>query len=340
VDDRHIGATVKCGKCAKFFTVRVPAPAAVLRLPAVDAPPLVLENDLPLELDGPGAAAGPVEPTAAPFPASQPSTLPLGLGCLDIGAATSAGQVRTRNEDSWLVQHLGWSNLDQRRDLALVAVADGLGGHEAGDKASGLLIRTLGAALAPLFAAALSDPQADLSAPCLSDCMCRALQDANRAVYGLAHKQAHLRGMGATVAAVLIVDGQAVIGHVGDCRVVHFAGEELRQLTRDQTLVARMVELGQLSEEEALTHPSRNEVTHAVGRHADLTPAIVEVKLATGDWLIAASDGLHAHVNHRDLQNTLTLAPPSALALAHHLVRLADQGGGSDNCTVAAIRYG
>lgn len=339
VDDRHVGATVKCGKCAKFFTVRAPAPTAVLRLPPAEAPPLALDDDVPLELDGPAAAIGLAIRKDAPVPASDPPGLPLGLGCLDIGASTSPGQVRARNEDSWFVQHLGWSNLDQRRDLALVVVADGLGGHEAGDQASGLVIRTVGAALAPLFAEALSDPQTDLSAPHLSEAIRRALQDANRAVYSQAQKEPQWRGMGATVAAVVIADGQAVIGHVGDCRVYHFAGEELRQVTCDQTLVARMVELGQLSEEEALTHPSRNEVTHAVGRHLDLSAAMYDLKLATGDWLIAASDGLHALVNRRDMQNAMSQAPSSAIALAHHLVRLADQGGGSDNCTVAAVRF-
>jgi protein phosphatase len=143
--------------------------------------------------------------------------------------------------------------------------------------------------------------------------------------------------MGATVAAILIVDGRAVIGHVGDCRVYHHSGEEWRQITRDQTVVARMVELGQLSEAEAKTHPSRHEVAQAVGRHPELEPAIYEVNLATGDWLLAASDGLHAHVGSETLQDALE-STPAALALAHRLVRLADENGGSDNCTVGAIR--
>jgi protein phosphatase len=296
------------------------------------------DDELPIELDGPEAASQQIEATATVIRPSDPPGGPLGIDCLDLGAATSPGLVRTRNEDSLLVQHVRWSNLDQRREMALVVVADGLGGHEAGDRASGLVIRTVGSGLALLFAEALSDPSAELSAAGLSDALSRALQDANRAVHAEAKKQTKWRGMGATVAAILIVDGQAVVGHVGDCRVYHLSGEELRQVTRDQTLVARMVELGQLSEQEALTHPSRNEVTHAVGRYPDLAPALYEVKLATGDWLLAASDGLHAHVSRREMQDALH-QNSSALALAHHLVRLAEQGGGSDNCTVAAIRY-
>src|SRR5262249_44713073 len=248
---------------------------------------------------------------------------------------TSPGLARTHNEDSYLTQQVRWSNLDQRREAVLVVVADGLGGHEAGDRASGLTIRTIGAALAPLLAEALADPTADLSAPRTSDAIRQAFQEANRAVYTESQEQPRWRGMGATVAAILVVDGQAVVGHVGDCRVYHVTAERLRQVTCDQTLVARMVALGQLSEDEAQLHPSRNEVTHAVGRYPDLTPELYEVKLATGDWLLTASDGLHAHVGRRELQEALNLSPLSALALAHHLVALADQGGGSDNCTVA-----
>jgi serine/threonine protein phosphatase PrpC len=332
-----------------LFTLRTPSPipdldrqAAAARLAAATSrsgepsrtPP---DEELPIELDGPEAVSQEHDGAATMIRPSDLSNRQFGLDCLDVAVATSPGLTRTRNEDSLLVQHIRWSNLDQRREMALVVVADGLGGHEAGDKASGLAIRTIGAALAPLFSEALNNTSADFSAARLSDAIDLALQEANRVVYAAAISQAQWRGMGATVAAILIVDGQAVVGHVGDCRVYHVAGEELRQVTRDQTLVARMVELGQLSEEEALSHPSRNEVTHAVGRHAELVPAFYELKLATGDWLLAASDGLHAHVNPKEMQDALRQTP-SALVLAHYLVRLAEEGGGTDNCTVAAIR--
>jgi len=212
-----------------------------------------------------------------------------------------------------------------------------MGGHDAGDVASGMLIRSMGASLTPLFSDVLSEPRTTLSTARLSDAVAGALHQANRSIHDLGKKQPNLRGMGATGAVILIADGQAIVAHVGDCRVYHGVGDELRQVTRDQTLVARMVELGQLSEEEALVHPSRHEVTQALGRFPDLSPSLTEVKLASGDWLIAASDGLHAHVHPTELRNAVNQSH-SAIVLAHHLVRLADQGGGSDNCTVAAIR--
>ena len=99
-----------------------------------------------------------------------------------------------------------------------------------------------------------------------------------------------------------------------------------------------MVELGTLTAEEARTHPQRNEVTQAVGRHPELQPASHRLQLGAGDWLVVASDGLHAHVDEAALAAALVAAPPSAAALAKHLVDLANQAGGSDNCTVVAAR--
>jgi protein phosphatase len=263
---------------------------------------------------------------------------PAGPPRLEIGSATSAGRVRTRNEDSFLVQHLAWSNRGERHEVALVVVADGMGGHEAGDRASGLVIRTVGGALAALLSGALSGQFKGSTAPVLAEPLSAALQEANRVVQSAARAEAACKGMGATAAAVLVWDGLAVIGHVGDCRVYHQRGGVCTQVTRDQTLVARMVELGKLTPREALDHPARNEVTQAVGRQAELEPGRSQVQLAFGDWLLVACDGLQAYLDARAIQEEVAKAPPSAARLAQQLVDLADQRGGSDNCTVVAIR--
>jgi protein phosphatase len=112
----------------------------------------------------------------------------------------------------------------------------------------------------------------------------------------------------------------------------------LTQVTRDQTLVARMVELGKLTPAEALVHPQRNEVTQAVGKHTQLLPAAYPLRLSAGDWLVVACDGLHAHVDEPMLRAALMPASASAGNLAQQLVDLANQRGGSDNCTVVAVR--
>jgi protein phosphatase len=276
----------------------------------------------------------------AAHPATGPLVLPtaqsLGQGSLDMGSRTSPGVVRERNEDSFLVVQAVWSNVDQRHEAAVVVVADGVGGHQAGDRASGLVIRSMGKTLAPLLVEAIRGSRADGAIPRAIDV---AFTDANRAVNETAKADANCQGMGATAVAVVIVDEEAHIGLVGDCRVYHQRGGRLTQVTRDQTLVNRMVELGQLTPEEAANHPRRNEVTQAVGQHKTVQPARSTLKARAGDWVIVACDGLAGHVEDRLLQETIGQWTASAGALAHHLVELANQRGGSDNCTVVAVRW-
>lgn len=254
-----------------------------------------------------------------------------------IGSATTRGRVRDRNEDSLLVQQCTWSNLDQRHDVALIVVADGMGGHQAGDRASGLVVRAMSGALTPLLTTALSGTASPPAAAALTDTLERGLQEANRLVLQTAKDNVACKGMGSTAVALLIWDGHAYIRLVGDCRVYHWRAAKLSQVTRDQTLVARMVELGQLSPEEAATHPRRNEVTQAVGKFSRLEPARYERRLQRGDWLIACCDGLYAHVEDRTLGEEIAKAGSAAAELANRLIELANQGGGSDNCTVVAV---
>jgi protein phosphatase len=292
-------------------------------------------DDVGIALDGP-AASLPPEPEAPPSRSSPGKEIPPlpGVWRLDVGSATTAGCVRPRNEDSFLVQQLAWGTLDQRHEAALIVVADGMGGYDAGDQASSLVIRTVGGSLAALFGEFLTG-QAKNGAPARIEV---ALKAANKAVHARSQTDPGCKGMGATAAVAFICDGLTHVGHIGDCRVYHHHEGKFLQITKDQTLVARMVELGQLKPEEALTHPKRNEVTQAVGRHPDLQPAAYQLKLSAGDWLIVACDGLHAHVEAEQLARVVAAAPPSAAGLAHHLVDLANEGGGTDNCTVVAVR--
>lgn len=257
---------------------------------------------------------------------------------LVVGSATTRGRVRDRNEDSVLVQQCSWNTADQQHDVALIVVADGMGGHQAGDRASGLVIRAVGNTLAPLLMSAVGGEAAEPTATVLAETLDRGLLEANRIVLQAAKDNPAYKGMGSTAVALLIWDGQAFISLVGDCRVYHWRGAMLKQITRDQTLVARMVELGQLKPTEAANHPRRNEVTQAVGRPGRLEPARYELQLQRGDWLIASCDGLYAHVDHHSLGQTIAKAGPSAAELANRLIELANQGGGSDNCTVVAVR--
>jgi protein phosphatase len=194
--------------------------------------------------------------------------------------------------------------------------------------------------LAPVLAGILQNPSRDSGAAVLARHLDKALQDAHAAICRRAEAEPACKGMGATAAVVAVWDDQAFIRHIGDCRVYHLEAGQLHQVTKDQTLVARMVELGQLTPEEALKHPARNEVTQALGKRGLVDPSQESALLEPGDRLVVACDGLGAHVEDRVLAEIVTSWKGTAVDLAAHLVDLANQGGGSDNCTVATLFYG
>jgi PPM family protein phosphatase len=301
VAEKNLGVPVRCYKCGQAFTVQ----------------PTVL--------------------TAKP-PTTEPIPQTAGALRLEIAGVTSVGRERSRNEDSFLVQHLTWSDLNQNHQLALVIVADGMGGHAGGDQAARLALRTIGTVLAPLLTGALSTERREVTRAGLADSVDAAIKEANRVVHKAAAADRRHKGMGATAALAVVWNGRVVVGHVGDCRVYHHHAAQLKQVTRDQTLVNRMVELGRLTPAEAHLHPAANEVLQAIGTRTAIEPARHKLKLAPGDWLLVACDGLHGQVNDRILQATVSKAPPSAALLAGRLVDLADQSGGADNCTVVAVR--
>jgi hypothetical protein len=177
-----------------------------------------------------------LETTPQPQPTTKavPTTAAVGACRLVIGSATTRGRVRDRNEDSLLVQQCAWSNLDQRRDVALIVVADGMGGHQAGERASGLVVRSLGNVWAPLLSAVLNEqPQQ----PSPGDLLEGGLREANRLVREAAQRSPAWKGMGSTAVVLFIWEGKSHIRLVGDCRVYHWRGGKLTQVTRDQTLV-------------------------------------------------------------------------------------------------------
>ncbi len=335
MEDQFRGTAVQCGGCGKPFAVPAPSGSWLggLRkmMQTLTGTGKDADEDVSvsLELDGPEAQAV-VDPPGKPAAVVGPH--------FEVGAATSTGLVRQRNEDSYLVQHWACCNRDSPGDVAVLAVADGMGGHAAGDVASGLVVRTLAG---PLGALALRlTPYTVPAQPTPAEVAAavgEAIVSANRATHQKGQSDAACQGMGSTLAVVVAWQNQALVAHVGDCRVYHWHDGKLKQLTRDQTVVARMVELGKLTPAEAKTHPARNELTQSMGRHPQVDPSSQQVTLAAGDWLVAACDGLHAHFEDEDLAARIAGAT-NAAALASELVGAANQRGGSDNCTVLVLR--
>jgi serine/threonine protein phosphatase PrpC len=230
------------------------------------------------------------------------------------GAATHIGCARELNEDSFLV----------RPDLGLWAVADGMGGHEAGEVASAALVESLARIEAPESAAAL-----------LQACEDR-LVDANANIRELAARRG-IDVMGTTVVALLIFDGHYACLWSGDSRAYLVRENKILQITRDHTEVEKLVAEGILNDEEALRWPRRNVITRAIGIFEKPEVDMNCGELFSGDVFVLCSDGLTEHVEPGEInQRVVDGATQTA---CDELIELALQRGGQDNVSVVIVRY-
>jgi protein phosphatase len=231
---------------------------------------------------------------------------------LSAGGATDVGQVRSMNQDAYLL-----------RD-GLFAVADGMGGHAGGEVASEVALTTL---------------EQEFTEP-RSENLVAAAEAANEAVISRSRDDPELSGMGTTLCAVALVDtddGEALaLVNVGDSRIYRFHDRELDQLSRDHKLVQEMIDAGELAAEEAPRHPQRNILTRALGIESELPVDEWLVIPFAGDRFLLCSDGLYDEVSNDTIAAVLRrLADPTEAA--EELVRLANGAGGSDNITVVVI---
>ncbi|MCS7166684.1 MAG: protein phosphatase 2C domain-containing protein [Gemmatales bacterium] len=270
--------------------------------------------------------------------AMAPLTLK-GTPRLEVAGFTITGNARERNEDALLIRLTSWSEGENWHDAALLVVADGMGGYRGGDQAAQMTIRAVGHALDFLFDGALLGRFRDTSLGQIAETVEFALQDVSRQIYQRGQQEAQLQGMGATVVLALIWSGQVLIYHVGDTRAYLSRAGRFQQITKDQTLVARMVELGQLSPEEARHHPKRHEVSQALGKRLTVEPGRYQMDLQPGDWLVLSSDGLHADLEESAIASLVSRHQGSARQLTELLARAAVHAGGSDNITVVAATY-
>jgi protein phosphatase len=166
-----------------------------------------------------------------------------------------------------------------------------------------------------------------------------ALREANKQVFAASRAPGtKRRGMGCTAEAVFVDGRHVIVGHVGDSRTYHLHEGRMIQLTRDQTLVNRLVELGTLTPEEAETHPRRNELQQAIGGQPDVEPGLYHGVLKPGDWVLVCSDGLTNHITPIQLKQMLQSEAQSADMAARRLVNFANIEGATDNATVVVIR--
>lgn len=225
------------------------------------------------------------------------------------GSRTEIGNVREHNEDSLTVLP------------PLFAVADGMGGHEAGEVASEITINTLND-LAPQIADA--------------EALARAVMAANLNVIKAPSQGVGREGMGTTLTAAILDKERLVIAQVGDSRAYLLHNGSLQQLTRDHSLMADMIEAGQLTEAEARVHPNRSVITRAIGSDPHMQPDLYELNVETGDRLLLCSDGICGMIEDNEIASIMRQAP-SAQACADQLVEAALAAGGFDNATAVVV---
>jgi protein phosphatase len=225
--------------------------------------------------------------------------------------ATDTGRKRRRNEDAYVVAP------------PLFAVADGMGGAQAGEIASKLAA----AALEDTDSGALSGRAKVIS----------LIQEANRRVYERATEDPATSGMGTTMTVALVERGVVTIGHVGDSRAYLVRGGRLEQLTEDHSLVNELRKSGKLSPEEAEVHPQRSVITRAVGTDPDVDVDSFTVEAQEGDVFLLCSDGLTDMVTDEDILEVLERYQEDLDRVARSLVSAANRGGGEDNITVVAF---
>lgn len=225
------------------------------------------------------------------------------------GSRTEIGNVREHNEDSLTVLP------------PLFAVADGMGGHEAGEIASEITINTLND-LAPQSADA--------------EALARAVVAANLNVIKAPSQGVGREGMGTTLTAAILEKERLVIAQVGDSRAYLLHNGSLQQLTRDHSLMADMIEAGQLTEAEARVHPNRSVITRAIGSDPHMQPDLYELNVETGDRLLLCSDGICGMIEDHEIASIMRQAP-SAQSCADQLVEAALAAGGFDNATAVVV---
>lgn len=262
---------------------------------------------------------------------------------LDTSGWSSTGLARATNEDAFAFYHAAGYEQDRWGDQALVLLADGMGGCNAGEVASAMAlanIRETLCAKAPWTVFQNRNPSKaqNVTEEAVLHEIHEAIQLANTTIHAAAEQGDGTQiGMGCTCEVGYLVNGQLYMGHVGDSRVYLYREGAIRQLTQDQTLVNRMIAMGVLNHDEAASHPRRHELDQALGSSHPVEIQLIAEKLQVGDALIFCSDGLTTHVNDRSISEVLRNTQ-SAEAAARRLVNLANALGGTDNVTVVVIR--
>ena len=250
-----------------------------------------------------------------------------------VGRLTDVGQMRQLNEDSLLTFEAGQVYRSVSRPFGLYIVADGAGGHAAGDVASGIAVRAIARqAIDSLFMKQFDESPSSVD---VAGWLRSAIQTANEAV----HRQRSVTrtDMGTVIVMAVLLDAEAHIAHVGDSRAYRLNESGIQQLTTDHSLVQRLIDTGQITAAEARTHENRNVIYKMIGDRPKVEPDLNEVSLAPGDRLLLCSDGLSGYVDDTNIHD-IVMSAASPQEACQRLIDAANQAGGPDNITAILVQ--
>lgn len=237
---------------------------------------------------------------------------------MHVNSLTDTGLVRKSNEDKYLAD----------KSRGLFVVADGMGGHEAGEIASSLAIQTLDKFLTW---ERISQKNGQI--------LKEAIEAANALIYQEAKHNTDCSGMGTTITAAIFTEEKLWIAHIGDSRAYLVRDQDIELLTQDHSLVGELVRQGELTETEALKHPHRNVLTRALGIESEVEVDLIEKDLKSGDILLLCTDGLSNLVNDQEILEKILINGENLKSTVNQMVKLALDRGGIDNITVVLVCY-
>lgn len=244
-------------------------------------------------------------------------------------AATDVGRVRDHNEDNFLVD----------KNLNLFVVADGMGGHAAGEVASAIAVNTMRDVVRQNkdLIEAYKEGSQIASSSDVSTLLEHAVQKACLEIHETAQRETEKRGMGTTLSALLVIGNRGFIAHVGDSRVYMLRAGRVIQLTEDHSLINELIKRGKLTKEEAAKSPYQNAVTRAVGVYESVEVDTIEFDVLPGDQFLLASDGLTGYLGAEDISPVFDDAG-DIKDIPSSFIELANQRGGKDNITNIVVR--
>lgn len=240
---------------------------------------------------------------------------------MEISILTDVGQRRTNNQD-YANQYMN------KAGKFMIFLADGMGGHRAGNIASEMAVTDLGAAWVATEISTINE---------VREWFAENLEKENQQIHRIGQDEEH-KGMGTTLEAVAIIDDQVLFAHVGDSRIGLVRNGEYHQMTSDHSLVNALLKAGQITEEEAAHHPQRNIITQSIGQKDELQPDFGMVTVEAGDFIVINSDGLTNMISGDEIRD-IVVSDLSVEEKAKTLVRFANNAGGLDNITVVLIHF-